>query len=209
MSSAAANLIIQQGGAILSGQKQETTVMMADIRNCKFLIIESEQANHQSCSVNTQLAHLEPSLIVSMLNDYFTQVVKAIQDENGILDKYSGDAAMAIFGLPCTSEDDAIRAIRAAMRLNRNIDSLNSENRKKGRLCLQIGLGLSTSTVLSGNIGSISRFEYTIVGDNVSGATALDGIAKAFGVMIVVDEKTRSKAANCFDFRELDTIQVT
>ena len=112
---------------------------------------------------------------VSLLNDYFTIMVDCIQRESGMLDKFIGDAIMAVFGLPIAHEDDEDRAVRTAVSMSYELYDWNKERVAHGQIPVDIGIGLNTDVVVSGNIGSPKRMDYTIIGDGVNLAARLEG----------------------------------
>ena len=105
---------------------------------------------------------------VTLLNDYFTIMVDCISREGGMLDKFIGDAIMAAFGMPIPHDDDEDRAVRAAISMIADMRTWNVERIAKGQKPVDMGVGLNTDTVVSGNIGSPKRMGYTMIGDGVN-----------------------------------------
>ncbi len=131
-----------------------------------------------------------------------------IMEYEGTLDKYIGDAIMAIYGAPEEQDDHAIRACRTAFRM---MEILNEEREKwvkEGLPTLWIGIGINTGQMVVGNMGSERRFDFTVMGDNVNLASRLEGLSKFYGVNILVSEFTQKKAKDHFVFRELDFVRV-
>jgi adenylate cyclase len=151
---------------------------------------------------------LEPKVAVAMLNDFFTSVVDATLSEQGILDKYLGDAALSVFGLPLPDENHSLRAVNSAFKMKSGLDALNAKQRKLGRLPLRIGMTIATGMILSGNIGSVKRLEYTVVGDNVRLVQELCAASKCYGVLIAIDEFTYNQVKDFFYIREIDRVNL-
>ncbi|MBI2752981.1 MAG: GAF domain-containing protein [Betaproteobacteria bacterium] len=186
-----ADQLLASGAEALGGQSTAATVLFADIRN--FTTI-SEQ--------------LGPQGTVGLLNDYFTQMVECIQREGGMLDKFIGDALMAGFGVPVPHEDDVDRAVRAAIAMMRELGRWNEQRLAEGRPPIDIGIGLNTDTIVSGNIGSRKRMDYTMIGDGVNLASRLESACKQYGAHILVSEFTWKKLRGTYRGRELDRIVV-
>ncbi len=175
----------------LGGEKQELTVLLSDIRGFTTL---SEQ--------------LPPEELVPQLNEYLTSMTRVVLDHHGTLDKYIGDAIMAIFGAPLPQADHPVRACAAALKMVATLQLLHKEWALQGRSLLQIGIGINTGLMMVGNMGSESRFDYTVIGDNVNLTSRLEGLTKLYGVSIVVSESTWSSARDQFVGRELDLVRV-
>lgn len=175
----------------LGGEKQELTVLFSDIRGFTSL---SEQ--------------LPPEEIVPQLNEYLTHMTQVVLDHHGTLDKYIGDAIMAIFGAPLPQPDHPLRACATALHMIKTLHLLHQEWTARGRPVLQIGIGVNTGVMMVGNMGSERRFDYTVIGDNVNLAARLEGLTKMYGVGIVVSETTWALAKEGFVGRELDTVRV-
>jgi len=186
-----ADQLLASGAEALGGQSTAATVLFADIRN--FTTI-SEQ--------------LGPQGTVGLLNDYFTLMVECIQREGGMLDKFIGDAIMAGFGVPVPHEDDVDRAVRAAIAMMRELWKWNEVRLAEGRPPVDIGIGLNTDTIVSGNIGSRKRMDYTMIGDGVNLASRLESACKQYGAHILVSELTWKKLRGTYRGRELDRIVV-
>jgi adenylate cyclase len=151
---------------------------------------------------------LDAADVVSLLNMHYTSVVDAIMSESGILDKYIGDAAMAVFGVPFTQADDALRSVSAALRMKQGLETLNRRNKIMKLPTLKMGVGISTGMVLSGNIGSPKRMEYTVIGEAVNIASRIENMTKMYGTMILICDKTQQAVRDRFHLREVDAIVV-
>ena len=148
---------IQQGGVELGkGEKRPVVIFFSDIRGFTPM---SEKMN--------------PDEIVTLLTEYFTEMVEIIFEHGGTLDKFVGDAIMAIWGAPIPHEDDADRAMRAAIEMQKVLAKLNKKWTGEGRPEVHIGIGINVGDVFAGNIGSERRLEYTVIGDPVNTASRL------------------------------------
>jgi len=152
-----ASQIASQAEAVqLGGQKRPVVVFFSDIRGFTAM---SETMN--------------PDQIASLLTEYFTEMVEIVFEHGGTLDKFMGDAIMALWGAPITHEDDADRAMRAAIEQQQVLDELNRKWAAESRQQVQIGIGINFGEVFAGNIGSDRRLEYTVIGDAVNTASRL------------------------------------
>lgn len=186
-----ADRLVAAGAEVLGGKNVECTVLFADIRGFTTL---TEQLGAQGT--------------VALLNEYFTLMVDCIQHEEGMLDKFIGDAIMAAFGIPENHEDDADRAVRAAVAMIRTLETWNHQRIGEGRLPVNIGVGLNTDSVVSGNIGSKKRMDFTIIGDGVNLASRLESACKQYGTRILVSEFTVRKLQGTYRKREIDLVVV-
>jgi adenylate cyclase len=114
-----------------------------------------------------------PDLIAELLTEYFTEMVDIVFEHGGTLDKFMGDAIMALWGAPFSRDDDADRAMRAAIEMQRVLEELNTKWTEEGRQRVEIGIGINFGEVFAGNIGSDRRLEYTVIGDAVNTAARL------------------------------------
>jgi len=116
---------------------------------------------------------MSPDQIASLLTEYFTEMVEIVFEHSGTLDKFMGDAIMALWGAPIAHEDDADRAMRAAIEQQMTLAKLNEKWASEDRQQLKIGIGINFGEVFAGNIGSDRRMEYTVIGDAVNTASRL------------------------------------
>jgi adenylate cyclase len=158
----------------LGGVNQEVTVMFADIRG-----------------FTTMSETMEPGRVVEILNEYFTRVTDVIFDNGGTLDKYIGDAVMAVFGAPISKGNDAAAAVNSAMQIQRLLVELNRDAAAREWPELRVGIGINTGNAIAGNIGSPRRLDYTVVGDAVNTAQRL--MTNAAGGQILISESTAKK----------------
>jgi adenylate cyclase len=186
-----ADKMLASGAEALGGQAVLATILFSDVRS--FTTI-TEQLGAQGT--------------VALLNEYFTLMVDCIQREEGMLDKFIGDAIMAAFGIPVAHDDDADRSVRTAIAMIRELWRWNHERVAEGKLPVDIGIGLNTDTVVSGNIGSKKRMDYTIIGDGVNLAARLESACKQYGSHILVSEFTYKALKGTYFSRELDLVVV-
>ncbi len=127
----------------------------------------------------------------------------------GILDKFIGDAIMAVFGVPFATPEDPINACNAALKMKDAVKILNEQRSSIGLRGISIGIGINTGMVLSGNIGSQKRMEYSCIGDHVNLASRVEGLTKGYGVEILITEHTFVETQDFFHVREIDSVIVT
>jgi len=186
-----ADQLLASGAEALGGQALLATVLFADIRNFTTF---SEQ--------------LGPQGTVAFLNEYFELMVECIQREGGMLDKFIGDAIMAGFGVPVPRADDVDRGVRAAIAMMRELKAWNERRAAEAKPLVDIGIGLNTDQVVSGNIGSKKRMDFTMIGDGVNLASRLESACKQYGAHILVSEFTYEKLRGTYRARKLDRIVV-
>lgn len=183
--------VMSAGDNVLGGATQEVSVLFSDIR--KFTNL-SEKLGARG--------------IVSLLNAYFTDMVEIIFRNEGILDKYIGDAIMAVFGTPFVGKHDADHAIATANEMMVALRAFNERIIATGSEPLDIGVGVATGEVVVGNIGSSRRMDYTVIGDSVNLASRLEGANKLYGTTVLVSGTAVQAATGPHRFRALDLIRV-
>ncbi|URA10280.1 adenylate/guanylate cyclase domain-containing protein [Thermospira aquatica] len=178
---------------MLIGTKQEVTVLFSDIRDFTHI---SEQ--------------FAPDFLVTVLNQYFSIMDERIRQHNGIIDKYIGDAIMAIFGAPVQHEDDVDQALQAAFAMQEGLKVFNAMAEEKYGITFKIGIGINTGEAIVGNIGSENKVDYTVIGDTVNLASRLEGLTKKYKASLVISEFTRAalKSQEGYFFRLLDFVRV-
>ena len=167
--------------AWLKGRKNEATIVFTDIRG----FTSYSEAN-------------EPEVIVEKLNEYFEIATRAIQDHDGYVDKFIGDAVLGVFGVPIYHEDHVERAVRAAIDMQ---NKFQEEQENGSDLLQSVGIGINTGVVVSGNIGSANKMEYTVIGDSVNVASRLNGLAKSGEIII-----SKSVYADLGDLIEVEVL---
>jgi adenylate cyclase len=186
-----AEKMLQAGAEILGGQSTVATVLFSDIR-----------------AFTTLTEELGPQATVSLLNEYFTIMVDCIQYEGGMLDKFIGDAIMAVFGIPVAHEDAEDRGVRAAINMLRELNSYNLRRAAEAKKPIQIGIGINTDTIVSGNIGSPRRMDYTVIGDGVNLSSRLEGACKQYHARLLISEYTFKRLRGTYRSREIDRVIV-
>ena len=176
---------------IMGGKESVGTVLFSDVR-----------------SFTTLTESLGATGTVSLLNEYFTVMVDCITGEGGMLDKFIGDAIMAIFGTPFAHDDDPDRGVRAAIKMMEDLYILNDARVKDGQLAIDHGMGVNTGMIVSGNIGSPKRMDYTVIGDGVNLAARLESACKQYGVRIIISEYTFESLKATYRTREIDKVIV-
>ncbi|MEE8575429.1 MAG: adenylate/guanylate cyclase domain-containing protein, partial [Thermodesulfobacteriota bacterium] len=142
------------------------------------------------------------------LNEYFTIMVDCIQEEGGMLDKFIGDAIMAAFGMPISHDDDEDRAVRTAIAMIARLREWNDKRVFPGMKPVEMGIGLNTDTVISGNIGSPRRMDYTMIGDGVNLAARLESACKQYSARILISENTFKRLRGTYRIRDIDDVVV-
>ena len=175
----------------LGGRSADATVLFSDIR-----------------SFTTLTESLGPQGTVKMLNEYFTIMVDCITEEGGMLDKFIGDAIMAAFGIPVGHDDDEDRAMRASIKMLTSLADWNVEREAQGLMAIDHGLGLNTGNIVSGNIGSPKRMDYTMIGDGVNLAARLESACKQYHAHLLISEYTQAKLKGTYRMRDIDDVVV-
>jgi adenylate cyclase len=195
-----AEQLLAGGDAKMGGDRKEVSVLFSDIR-----------------SYTTLTESLAAEDVVLMLNEYFETMVEAVFNYKGTLDKYIGDAIMAVFGSPLPIPDHAWMAVQTAIDMRhrlqefniKRIEKLKPQNKKEIDMAtIKIGIGINSDTVISGNIGSTRRMEFTAIGDGVNLGSRLEGASKQYGTDAIISEATYKLCGDRIWVRELDRIQV-
>lgn len=168
----------------LGGQIRVVTTMFCDIRGFTALS-----------------TRVSPGQLVDLLNDHFTAMTDIVFEYNGTLDKYNGDEVMALFGAPIGAEGDAKQAVRAAIAMQAKIAEMNKERESKGLETFETGIGVNTGEVIVGYVGSPSRMDFTVMGDNVNVASRFCSLAKRG--QIVTGESTYELVKDDVDIRPM------
>jgi adenylate cyclase len=182
---------LMKGKLQLGGSKKEVTVFFSDIRDF------------------THFSEIHPAEhVVDVLNQYFQIMVNIINKHHGVVDKFIGDAIMAVWGVPNSHPDDTIRAMRACLEMRTALAAFNEMRVQKGHEPLRIGMGLHTGAVISGNIGSLERMEYTVIGDTVNQTSRIESATKAMGLDLVISHQVAEKVNEKFLIEKVGDVQV-
>jgi adenylate cyclase len=183
--------LLASGDEMLKGSSHIATVLFSDIRQFTMLT-----------------ETMSPQQTVTMLNEYFTEMVEVVLTHGGMLDKYIGDAMMAIFGAPVEDAADAEKALQVAIEMIRALEQLNIRRAGDGLSAIDIGIGLATGEVLAGSVGSVKRMEYTVIGDTVNLAARLESANKHYGTKVLISGPTAEALTTPAVLRRLDLLQV-
>jgi adenylate cyclase len=175
----------------LGGERKNVAIFFSDIRS------------FTSISEN-----LEPEQVVEFLNDYMTRMVKCVEENHGVVDKFIGDAIMAIWGTPLSSGNDTENAINSALQMRKELVLFNRDRGGPGKPFIKIGCGINSGPVLAGQIGSEDRMEYTVIGDAVNLASRIEALNKPFGTDILISEDAFAQVRDIFAVEKMQTIKV-
>lgn len=165
-----------QGNIALGGENCDVTVMFCDIRN-----------------FTAMSENMKPEDVVLLLNKYFTAMEKCISENHGVINKYIGDAIMAIFGSPVKSQNHALDSYKASYAMKNSLIELNKSFAEKNLPLFDFGIGLHSGNVLAGNIGAEKRMEYTVIGDTVNTASRIGALCKTYKTDLLLSESTVEK----------------
>jgi adenylate cyclase len=175
----------------LGGDMKELTVLFSDIRG-----------------FTTISEGLSPEDVHRLINEYLTAMTDIVFKHGGTLDKYMGDAVMAIYGAPVDQPDHARKACDTALEMMEGLKELNARWAEAGKPVLDIGIGINTGMMMVGNMGSEQRFEYTVLGDAVNLGSRLEGANKSYMTHILISEFTYGKVKDEFLCMEMDSVRV-
>ncbi len=177
--------------AMLVGENREIAVLFSDIR-----------------SFTTISERMSPDDLVNSLNRYFSVMVDIIMNRNGVVDKYIGDAIMAIFGAPVRHDDDPLQSVRAGMEMVDAVKVFNQEQLRTGKPEFRIGVGIAYGEVTVGNIGTERKMDYTVIGDMVNLASRLEGLTKLYRQDLIISESLYEEVKNEIPCRLIDAVAV-
>ncbi len=175
----------------LGGERKKATIFFSDIR-----------------SFTTISEKLEPEEVVEFLNDYMTRMVNCVNSTHGVVDKFIGDAVMAIWGAPVSRENDTENAINGALMMRQELIEFNKGRGGDKKPIIKIGCGLNTGDVLAGQIGSEDKMEYTVIGDAVNLASRIEALNKPFGTDILISTETYREVREIFKVEPMQKILV-
>jgi adenylate cyclase len=175
--------------AMLTGERREATVLFCDIRG-----------------FTSMSERLTPEQVVSLLNEFYTLMIETIFKHDGTLDKFLGDAVMAVFGAPIAHPDHAARAVRTALDMRQAIAELGRRRRAAGQDSFEVGIGVSLGEVVAGTVGTEQRMEYTVIGDSVNVASRLQDRAKPGSILL--SRRTYQAVRDLVDAKSLGAMKV-
>jgi adenylate cyclase len=179
------------GKVELGGELVPVTVLFSDIRSFT--------------SISERMA---PRELLDFLNVYFSGMVESVMKHDGVVDKFIGDAIMAVFGAPVPHANDPLNAIKAALEMRDRLAKMNDTFRARGLPEIRSGIGLHAGEVIAGNMGHVDRMEYTVIGDTVNLASRLEGMTKELGVDVLISEDLHAQVAGLVDAEPLRRIHV-
>ena len=186
------DLIQNSSEHLLTPRNREVTVFFSDIRS--FTSISEKLGN--------------PAHVIAMLNTYMTPMVETITKHQGTIDKFIGDAVMAYWNAPIDVEGHADKAVASALQQLKQLKKLNQTLKQQFDVEITIGIGIHTGEVTIGEMGSLGRSDYTIIGDNVNLASRLEGLTKVYGVAIIISAQTKYQLIQPCQTRSLDIVKV-
>ena len=185
------NLIKNPDKLNLGGEKRNITIFFSDIRG--FTSISEK---------------LTPEELVHLLNEYLSEMSSIITKDQGLVDKYMGDAIMAFWGAPLDQSNHAEMACSSSLEMMDKLRELQIKWKKEGIPSFEIGIGLNSGDAIVGNMGSFDRFDYTAMGDNVNLASRMEGLNKIYGTNTIITENTFKAVKDKFEVRRLDAAKV-
>ena len=175
--------------AALSGERRQATVLFCDIRG-----------------FTSMSERLTPEQVVSLLNDFYTLMIETVSKHDGSLQKFLGDAVLAVFGAPIAHPDHAARAVLTALDMRAAVADLAKRRREQGLAPFEIGIGVSLGEVVAGTVGTEERMEYTVIGDSVNVASRLQDRAKAGSILL--SGRTYDAVRDLVDAKALGALKV-
>ncbi len=175
----------------LGGEKKELTIFFSDLEG--FTTISET---------------LNPEQLITLINEYLTAMTDIILEEGGTIDKYEGDAIIAFWNAPIDYKDHAIRCVRASLRCQQKLEELRPHFHNTTGHSLKMRIGINTGSAIVGNMGSNTRFDYSMLGDSVNLAARLEGINKQFGTYTIISQSTKDAINGQYKVRELGRVQV-
>lgn len=175
----------------LYGEEKELTVLFSDIRG-----------------FTTFSENLSPKEIVSILNEYFRRMAKIVFKYDGVLDKFIGDAIMVVFGAPIIQANHAERACLCSLDMIEEANRFSKEQAAKGKNQLKIGIGINTGNMILGNMGSDTKMDYTVIGDNVNLGSRIEALNKDYKTSVIISESTYEIVKDKFNVKNLGNVTV-
>ena len=175
----------------LGGKKAIVTVLFSDIRGFTSM---SEQMSAQQVS--------------QLLNEYFSEMEPIVSKYNGIINKFIGDAVMAVFGEPIQDENHSLNAVKCGYEMIKKVQELDKKWQMEGKPIINIGVGINTGEVFIGNIGSERRMEYTVIGDTVNLASRLESYNKTYKTQILISSSTYEAAKENIEVNQISDVEI-
>ncbi len=182
---------LMKGHQNLGGELVPVTVLFSDIR-----------------SFTSISERMDPRALLDFLNEYFAGMVESVLSHHGVVDKFIGDAIMAVFGAPVPEPEDPLRAVQAALEMRARLERINEGFRARGLPEIKTGIGLHSGQVVAGNMGHSERMEYTVIGDPVNLASRLEGMTKELGCDVLLSEDLYVLVKNEVEAEPLKKIRV-
>lgn len=182
---------VYDNAALLNGQRTEVTVFFADIRG-----------------FTTLSEPLPPEQLSAFLNEYYAFMTSAVVRHGGVVNKFIGDAVMAVYGVPVRCDNHAKAAVATAQTILDGLGPLSAQLQERGLPALAIGIGIHSGPVFAGNIGTAERKEYAVVGDTVNIASRLEGMNKQFGTTCLITESTLQALHDCPPTQDMGEIAI-
>lgn len=182
---------LQAGELQLAGEQREATVVFTDIR-----------------SFTSLAERMTPKEVVHLLNEYFTEMVEIVFKYDGFLNKFIGDAIMAVYNVPLEQSQPELRAVRTAIEMLQALERLNQRRQARGLFPLRIGIGINTGPVIAGNIGHEERLEYTVIGDTVNLAQRIESQTKVTGMPLLISQATYERVADAVVAEALPVVKL-
>lgn len=175
----------------LGGKKAVVTVLFSDIRGFTSM---SEKMSAQDVS--------------QLLNEYFSEMEPIVTKHNGIINKFIGDAVMAVFGEPIQDDNHPLNAVKCGYEMLQKLQELDKKWQEENKPVIQIGIGINTGEVFVGNIGSEKRMEYTVIGDTVNLASRLEGYNKTYNTRILISSSTYEATKNSVAVNKISDVEI-
>lgn len=182
---------ILRGNLDFTGEERVLTLLFSDIR-----------------SFTKMSEGLSPKILIPMLNLYMTRMCRIIDETHGVVDKFVGDEIMTLYGAPMQLEFHAILAIEAALRMMQDLDEWNKERKEKNEITFEIGIGIHTGLVYTGNMGAENRLNYTAIGANVNLASRICSVAKPMQILITEETLASPGVKNKFRINPLEPVSL-
>ncbi|MBN1622371.1 MAG: CHASE2 domain-containing protein [Endomicrobiales bacterium] len=185
------NILNNPGSLRLGGDRQNLSILFSDIRG--FTTISES---------------LNPEEVVELLNEYLTKMVEVVFRNQGTMDKFIGDAVMAFWGAPVPQDNHSQLAVNCAVEMIKELEVLQKKWESEGKKIINIGVGVNSGDVVVGNMGSLERMDYTVIGDNVNLASRLEGLTKEYKSQIIISEATYNEVKDLVDAEHLGEVKV-